>query len=255
MSKASTKTFLTKENRSIAYVKRYHPQPQSSRGVIFLSGFRSDMTGTKVSCLEDWCFKKRYNFLKFDYSGHGRSSEPFESGCISDWTIDACAVLDQLTDGPQILVGSSMGGWISLLLGRDRSERIAGFVGIAAAPDFTENSMWANFSSKERDELEVRGKVELPTEYSSDPCIITKKLIEDGRSNLVLDSSLEAPYPIRLLQGMQDNDVHFSTSIKLAEHINHNDVEVTLVKDADHQFSTKHCLNILKTTIEEFLIT
>ena len=148
-----------------------------------------------------------------------------------------------------------MGGWISLLLGRDRSERIAGFVGIAAAPDFTENSMWANFSSKERDELEVRGKVELPTEYSSDPCIITKKLIEDGRSNLVLDSSLEAPYPIRLLQGMQDNDVHFSTSIKLAEHINHNDVEVTLVKDADHQFSTKHCLNILKTTIEEFLIT
>ena len=254
MPKTTHDILVTNEKRSIAYVKHYHSEPKSGLGVLFLGGFRSDMSGTKVSYLEEWCLNNKYNFLKFDYSGHGQSSEDFEAGCLSDWSSDACAVLDQLTTGSQILVGSSMGGWISLLLGKERPERIAAFIGIATAPDFTENSMWSNFDEKERNELVARGKIEIETDYSPEPYIVTKKLIEDGRSNLIMNRELEAPYPVRLLQGMRDTDVDFSTAIRLSEHINHDDVEVTLVKHADHQFSSVYCLELLKLKIESFLI-
>ena len=244
---------VTNDERSIAYVKSYHQKPKSEVGVLFLGGFRSDMNGTKATFLEDWCIEQKYNFLKFDYSGHGDSSENFESGCITDWSNDASAVLDQLTNGPQILVGSSMGGWISLILGKQGHKRIISFIGIAAAPDFTENSMWTNLDTKARDDLKTYGKIQLESEYSSEPYVITEKLISDGRSNLIMNSKLEAPFSVRLLQGMRDTDVHFSTAIKLCEHISHDDVEVVLVKNADHQFSSPHCLEVLKSTIEEFL--
>ena len=244
---------VTREKRSIAYVKRYFSEPKSKFGIMFLGGFKSDMSGTKASYLEKWCSKNRYNFLKFDYSGHGYSSEAFETGCISDWSLDASAVLDDVAEGPQILVGSSMGGWISLILGKMKPKRIAGFVGIAAAPDFTEDSMWSNLDKKSREELARRGKLELENDYSTEPYIITEKLITDGRSNLILTSKLEAPFPVRLLQGMKDNDVHFSTAIKLSEHIQHEDVEVKLLKNADHQFSSPYCLKLLKSTIKKLL--
>ena len=253
MSNETCQLLYTAEKRSIAYVKRYHKNPKSSQGVMFLGGFRSDMTGTKASFLEKWCYAKNYNFLKFDYSGHGQSSEPFEAGCISDWTTDACAVMDSLTEGPQILVGSSMGGWISILLGQRRSNRVSAFVGIAAAPDFTENSMWANLGTKERHDLSSLGKINLINDYSTEPYTITKKLIEDGRSNLIMASRIEVPYPVRLLQGMSDEDVHYTNAINLANHIGQNDVKVTLVKNADHQFSSPKCLDILVAAIQEFL--
>ena len=252
----STKTHnihVTKASHSIAYVKRYHHRSKKRPGILFLGGFRSDMNGTKATFLENWCFEQKHNFLKFDYSGHGCSSGLFESGCISDWLNDACEVLDHLTHGPQILVGSSMGGWISLLLGKSRPERVHALVGIAAAPDFTENSMWANLDKKNRNDLAMFGKVEVKSKYSSEPYLVTERLIIDGRCNLVMKDPLEASYSIRLLQGMRDEDVHFSTAIKLAEHINSDDVKVALVKNADHQFSTRACLEILKMTIEEFL--
>ena len=246
--------FHTSENRSIAYVKRYIKQSSyQSPGIIFLGGLRSDMQGTKASYLEKWCFEKECNFLKFDYSGHGQSSETFESGCISDWKNDACEVLDNLSEGPQILVGSSMGGWISLLLGKLRPKRIAAFVGIATAPDFTETSMWANLDDNARDKLNKFGKVEIESDYSNEPYIVTKKLIEDGRSNLIMNAPLASPFPVRLLQGMLDNDVHYSQAISLAENISHHDVKVIICKDADHQFSSPKCLNILTSTIQEFL--
>ena len=244
---------LTENNRSIAYVKHYHSKPQSTRGIIFLSGFRSDMNGTKALFLEKWCLNQKYNFIKFDYSGHGKSSGEFESGSITDWCDDAKAVLDKLTTGPQILVGSSMGGWIALLLGKLRPERIAAFVGIAAAPDFTENSIWTNLNKEDQSKLKNEGKIELENHYSAEPYIVTEKLITDGRRNQIMNKKLEAPYAVRLLQGMQDNDVHFSTASKLSEHISHNNVVVTLVKEAEHQFSSPNCLKILKSTIEEFL--
>ncbi len=244
---------LTSSNRSIAFVKHYHKKPRSALGIIFLSGFRSDMNGTKALFLEEWCRERKYNFLKFDYSGHGESSENFESGCITDWCDDAKEVLDKLTTGPQILVGSSMGGWIALLLGKLRPERVAVFVGIAAAPDFTENSIWANLDKKERHVLKSEGKIELENQYSSEPYIITEKLIKDGKLNQIMNNKLETPSAIRLLQGMRDKDVHFSTAIKLSQHVSHNNVKVTLVKDAAHQFSTPNCLKIIQSTIEEFL--
>ncbi len=247
------KIFTTSQKRSIAYVRRYHSQPRSEVGVMFLAGFRSDMNGTKASFLEEWCLKSKYNFLKFDYSGHGQSSGSFESGCITDWCDDACAVLDELTEGPQILVGSSMGGWISLLLGRRRSARIVAFVGIASAPDFTENSMWANLDKSGRKELDSKGRIELASDYSDQPYVITKKLIEDGRSNLIMNRRLDAPYSVRLLQGMLDADVSFKTAIALSEHIEHGDVEVVLLKNADHQFSSPRCLDKIKSAIKEFL--
>ena len=146
-----------------------------------------------------------------------------------------------------------MGGWISFLIGDSRSNRIVALVGVASAPDFTENSMWASFDKVRRDELHIRGKIELESEYSSEPYIITKKLIQDGRSNLIMNRNLNVPYSVRLLQGMGDVDVHFNKAIELSEHIGSDDVEVTLVKGADHQFSSPRCLKILKITIEEFL--
>ena len=250
----SCRIFQTSENRSIAYVKRYSKKSSDKTpGVIFLGGFRSDMQGTKASYLEKWCFEKECNFLKFDYSGHGQSSGLFEAGCISDWKNDACEVLDKLSEGPQILVGSSMGGWISLLLGNLRPKRIAAFIGIATAPDFTEASMWANLDDNARDKLYKFGKVEIESDYSNEPYTVTKKLIEDGRSNLIMNVPLASPFPIRLLQGMLDKHVHYSQAISLAENISHKDVKVIICKDADHQFSSSKCLNILTSTIKEFL--
>ena len=146
-----------------------------------------------------------------------------------------------------------MGGWISLLLGKIRPERVGAFVGVAAAPDFTENSIWTNLDKKDRYTLRTKGKIELENQYSSEPYVVTEKLIKDGRLNLIMNKELEAPFPVRLLQGMRDQDVHFSTAIKLSEHISHNNVEVILVKDAEHQFSSSNCLNILRSKIEEFL--
>jgi pimeloyl-ACP methyl ester carboxylesterase len=146
-----------------------------------------------------------------------------------------------------------MGGWISLLLGKLRPNRIAAFIGIATAPDFTENSMWANLNQKDRDKLIELGKVEIESDYSDEPYTVTKKLIEDGRSNLIMNAPLASPFPIRLLHGMLDNDVHYSQAFSLAENISHHDIKVIICKDADHQFSSPRCLNILASTIQEFL--
>ena len=241
-------------NRQIAFVRHCADNTTTKRaGVMFLGGFRSDMLGTKATFLENWCKDHAHNFIKFDYSGHGESSEKFENGCISDWTNDALEVLDKLTSGPQILVGSSMGGWISLLIGKRRPTRCKALIGIAAAPDFTENSFWANFDEKNRVELLQNGFVVLPSEYSDEPYIITKKLIEDGRSNLVMDKPLDLPFPVRLLQGMKDTEVHYSEATKIAANMVNEDVNVFLLKSADHQFSSPKCLSLLKQTIEEFL--
>jgi len=171
----------TQAGRKIAYCRVEGSGP----GVVFLGGFRSDMTGTKAQYLETWAKRRGRSFLRFDYSGHGESSGRFVDGCIGDWADDAEAAIRALTVGPQILVGSSMGGWISLLMSK-RIGRIAGLVGIAAAPDFTEDSMWASFDDEMRSRLERDGQIELPSDYADGPYIITKRLIEEGRHSLVL---------------------------------------------------------------------
>lgn len=219
-------------------------------GVVFLGGFRSDMSGTKAMFLEDWARSRGRAFLRFDYSGHGESGGAFEDGSISDWARDAEAALDMLGTEQQILVGSSMGGWISLLLARRRPERVAALVGIAAAPDFTEDAMWSAFSPEQRTALTQDGRVELPSDYSDEPYVITRRLIEDGRENLVLRTPLVLPFPVRLLQGTADTDVDVSVALRLCEHLESPDARLTLVKGADHRFSEPRELSLLAATLD-----
>lgn len=242
------KTFLSPEGRTVAY----HLTPGQGPGVVFLGGFKSDMEGTKAIHLEDWARRNGRAFLRFDYSGHGQSSGDFEDGAIGDWAEDARAAIG-LTDGPQILVGSSMGGWISLLLARDWPEKIAGLVTIAAAPDFTEDSMWAGFDDAQRKALLEQGRVELPSEYSDQPYVITKRLIEEGRKRLLLRSPLHLGIPTRFLHGTADADVAQSVALRLLEHAEGDDIRLTLVKGADHRFSSPDCLALIEQSVEMVL--
>lgn len=235
----------TASGRRIAY----HKSPGQGPGVVFLGGFKSDMEGTKARYLEDWARQKNRAFLRFDYSGHGQSSGVFTDGAIGDWVADAKEVIAKVTEGPQILVGSSMGGWIALLLARQMPEKIAALIGIAAAPDFTEDSMWQSFTATERAEIKNNGHLELPSEYDDGPYIITKRLIEDGRNHLVLRTPLDLPFPVRLLQGTADQDVDAAVALRLLGHATGDDIRLTLVKGADHRFSDPSCLRLIAKTI------
>lgn len=237
------------KQRLAYHTVRGHGDGANLPGLVFLGGFRSDMTGTKAAWLEMWAEERGRAFLRFDYSGHGESGGDFLDGCIGDWAEDAADAVEALTDGPQILIGSSMGGWIALLLAKRMPDRIAALVGIAAAPDFTEDSMWANFSSEQKAELDQTGSVALPSEYSDDPYVITKKLIEDGRQNLVLRSPLRLPFPLRLLQGTADTDVDPSVALRILHHVDCTDARLTLVKGSDHRFSETPDLTLLGKTL------
>jgi len=188
---SDTSFFTTPQGRQIAY----HLTDGDGPAVVFLGGFKSDMQGTKAVFLEDWARCNGRAFLRFDYSGHGESDGAFTDGAIGDWFADAVAALGLLS-GKLVLVGSSMGGWISLQVARAMPERIAGLVTIAAAPDFTEDSMWAGFSDAQKAALEADGQVALPSDYG-EPYIITKRLIADGRDCLVLRDPLPLPFPVR----------------------------------------------------------
>lgn len=238
----------TPQNRRIAY----HRTDGAGPGIVFLGGLKSDMDGTKALHLEDWARRQGRAFLRFDYSGHGQSSGRFVDGCIGDWAQDASAALAALTDGRQVLVGSSMGGWIACLMARAHPERVAGFVGIAAAPDFTEDSMWAGFSAAEKARLMEEGQLALPSDYG-EPYIITRRMIEDGRDQLVLRSPLKIDAPVRLLQGTADVDVKMSVALRLLDHLDAPDMVLELVKGADHRFSDDACLARIVAALEEVL--
>ncbi|MCP5088010.1 MAG: alpha/beta hydrolase [Rhodobacteraceae bacterium] len=240
-------TLTTPQNRSIAH----HQMPGSGPGVVFLGGFKSDMEGTKALYLEDWAKAQGRAFLRFDYSGHGQSSGDFLDGSIGEWAEDAMEAIKTLTEGPQILVGSSMGGWISLLVARAMPGKLTGLVGIAAAPDFTEDSMWDGFSKMQRAEMKANGQIELPSDYSDEPYIITEKLIEDGRNQLVLRDPLPLAFPVRLLHGTADVDVAMSVPLRIVDHVAGDDVRLTLVKDADHRFSEPDLLDLIVAAIGE----
>lgn len=222
-------------------------------GIVFLGGFKSDMEGTKAIHLRDWCAAQGRAFLRFDYSGHGVSDGAFEEGCIGDWAADARAAIAGLTEGPQLLVGSSMGGWISLLCARDMPDRVAGLVTIAAAPDFTENGFWAGFDADQRAALMDQGFVALPSEYDDSPYIITRRLIEDGRDHLLLNAPLRLPMPVRCLQGTADLDVPMEWALRLLAHAEGSDIRLTLVKGADHRFSAPAQLTQMTSAIQEVL--
>ena len=215
----------------------YHRSPGRGPGVMFLGGFMSDMTGTKAMALEAFCRARGQAFLRFDYQGHGQSSGRFEDGCIGTWSEDAIAALDELTEGPQILIGSSMGGWIMLLAALARPSRVAALVGLAAAPDFV-TRMWDEFTPEIRRTIVMEGVYRAPSQYSAVPYAITHKLIEDGRRHLVLDKPIPLRCPVRLLHGMKDPDVPWDTSLMLAGALESTDVDVIFAKEGDHRLST-----------------
>ncbi len=235
----------TPEGRRIGY----HRLPGAEPGVVFLGGFASDMSGTKATHLEGWARARGRAFLRFDYSGHGVSSGAFTDGCIGDWAADAAAVLDRLTDGPQILVGSSMGGWIALLLARAMPDRVAGLVTIAAAPDFTDD-LWDGMDAAARARLAADGAVDLPSEYGA-PLPVTRHMIADGRAWRVFDAPLPLPLPVRFLQGTADAEVPVAKALRLLDHATGADMRLTLVKGADHRFSDPAGLASIETAITE----
>lgn len=241
------KFFEAPSGRRLAYFQREGVKP----GVVFLGGFKSDMTGSKALFLENWAMKSGRAFLRFDYSGHGQSSGEFVEGCIGDWAQDAGEIIAALTKGQQVIVGSSMGGWIGLLLAKRMPERVRGLVGIAAAPDFTEDSFWADFDVAQRGAILQEGQLELPSDYADSPYIITRRLIEDGRSQLVLRDALELPFPVRLLQGTDDSSVKTSVPLRIMAHASGEDMRLTLVKGADHSFSSPECLALIETAVDE----
>jgi pimeloyl-ACP methyl ester carboxylesterase len=225
--------------------------PGRAPTVVFLGGFRSDMTGTKALALEAWAKKAGHAYLRFDYLGHGQSSGRFEDGTIGRWLDDSLAAIDRLTSGKLVLVGSSMGGWLSLLAARARPERLAGLVLIAAAPDFTERMLLAGLSAEDRARLRREGRLERPSQYSPEPSVFTWKLIEEGRNHLLLDKRLSLACPVRLLHGQSDPDVPWEYSVQIARHIEAPEVITTLVKGGDHRLSTPADIARLVATVEE----
>jgi pimeloyl-ACP methyl ester carboxylesterase len=220
--------------------------------VVFLPGFRSDMTGDKATALAELCAQRGHAMLRFDYSGHGASDGDFLDGTIGAWAADALATVDALTEGPLVLVGSSMGGWIGLLTALVRPERIAAFVGIAAAPDFTQRLMSESMTPAEKATLERDGVLHVPSQYG-DPTPITRALIEDGARHHVLTGHIALRCPIRLLHGQQDPDVPWQFALTIAEQAASSDVQVILVKDGDHRLSRPADLALLRTTVSAFL--
>jgi len=237
----------------VAYARTEGRAPTSAPTIVFLGGFRSDMTGTKAVALEAWARARGNGFLRFDYLGHGQSSGRFEDGTIGRWLDDSLAAIDALTAGRLILVGSSMGGWLALLVALKRPERLAGLVLIAAAPDFTERMLLAGLSPEDRAILQRDGRLERPSQYSPEPSVFTWNLIEEGRRHLVLDKKLALPCPVRLLHGQSDPDVPWEYSLQIARHLEAPDVVTTFVKGGDHRLSTPADIARLIATVEELV--
>jgi len=220
--------------------------------VVFLPGFKSDMAGDKATMLAAFCAGRGQAMLRFDYSGHGASGGRFEDGTITRWRDDALVLMDRLTTGELVLVGSSMGGWMALLAALARPERVAGLVGIAAAPDFTETLMWEAMTFEERRALMRDGVLPVPSQYG-EPYKVTRALIEDGRSHLLLAAPIALRCPVRLLHGQRDPDVPWELSLRIAERVSSDDVQVILVKDGDHRLSRPGDLALLRRTLAPLL--
>jgi pimeloyl-ACP methyl ester carboxylesterase len=218
---------------------------------VWLGGFKSDMAGTKAQALAEWAGARGQGFVRFDYAGHGQSGGRFEDGTISHWLGDALAVIDARTEGPLVLVGSSMGGWLALLAARARPERVKGLILIAPAADMTERLMWASFSEEVRREMSETGRWARPSAYDPEPYVITRALIEDGRTHLIMDAPIPFPGPVRILQGGRDPDVPEAHVRALAALIQSPDLRFDLIADGDHRLSRPRDLTKLTETANE----
>lgn len=237
---------ITVDNTPIAVRRRAGKAP----GIVWLGGYRSDMLGTKAEELDRWAAANGHACLRHDYSGHGESGGAFRDGTISRWLAESLAVFDAYAEGPQVLVGSSMGAWIALRMVEElnaagKGDSVAGLLLIAPAPDFTIELMEPQFSDAQKAALERDGYFEEPSEYGPEPNIYTRALIEDGRRNQVMKGIVETHCPVTILQGMQDPDVPFSHALKLVDHLPAEDVTLTLIRDGDHRLSRPQDLELL----------
>jgi pimeloyl-ACP methyl ester carboxylesterase len=254
-------TSLTVESpppaRTIAVRAREGKSPSFGPGLFWLGGFKSDMKGTKAAALDRWAEENGRACVRFDYSGHGESGGEFTDGTISRWLAESVAVYSAFCKGPQVVIGSSMGGWLALLLARRLRERkdvapIAGMVLIAPAVDFTEELMWKRFPDAIKRELAEKGVWMRPSEYSEGPYPITRGLIEDGRQNLLLDGLIETGCPVHILQGVKDPDVPWRHALELVSRFARDDVVLTLIKDGDHRLSRPEDIERLLAAVREF---
>jgi pimeloyl-ACP methyl ester carboxylesterase len=230
----------------------YERHPGRTPEVLFLGGFASDMTGTKALRLDAHCRARGQAFTRFDYRGHGASSGQFTDGTIGEWAADALAVLDRVVEGPALLVGSSMGGWIMLLVALARPERVKGLIGIAAAPDFTERLMKDAMTPEEAATLARDGVLLQPSEYGA-PLPITARLLDEGRDHLVLDQPIPIGCPVHLLHGQADPDVPFELALELADRLESRAVTLELVKDGDHRLSREADLRRLTAALDRIV--
>jgi len=228
-----------------------------SPGLFWLGGFKSDMKGTKAEALDDWASKEGRACVRFDYSGHGESGGAFTDGTIGRWLSESVAVYRQFAKGPQVVIGSSMGGWLALLLAQELRRAkdaapIVGMVLIAPAADFTEELMWKQFPDSIKREIEEKGAWLRPSQYSEEPYPITKQLIEEGRQHLLLGGLIETGCPVHILQGVQDRDVPWRHAVELVSRFSRDDVVLTLIKDGDHRLSRPEDIERLIAAVKEF---
>lgn len=230
-------------------------RPGKAPGLVWLGGFKSDMKGTKAEALDQWAASSGHAFTRHDYSGHGESGGDFAEGTVSRWLAESLAVFRRFTEGPQILVGSSMGGWIALrmvqeLLKAGEGSRAGALLLIAPAPDFTSDLIEPQLEPAHRRELAEKGYMERPSDYGEEPYVYTRALIEDGRRNRVLEGIIETHCPVHILQGMRDPDVPYQHALKLVDHLPADDVTLSLIRDGDHRLSRPQDLDMLVRTVE-----
>lgn len=227
----------------------YRHTPGTGPTILFLPGYASDMTGTKALAIEAWAKARGRAFLRFDYAGCGESPGAFEDQTLAGWVDDALAMIDLGVDGPVVLVGSSMGGWIALLAARARPDRIAGLVGIAPAPDFTD---WG-FSQDEKMAILTQGRIERPSPYADTPTVFTRAFWASGEANRVMHGELPVDVAVRLVQGQRDADVPWERTVHLASRLRSADVQTWLVKDGDHRLSRDGDIALILRAIEDVL--
>lgn len=242
-----TEYLTSPQQRRLAYNKT-EGSPDMP-GVIFLSGFMSDMSGSKATALEDLCATRGQSYLRFDYSGHGESEGAFTDGTIGKWTEDALAVFDALTKGPQILVGSSMGGWISLLLARQRKDRVKGIVGIAPAPDFVTEVFESTFTDAQKKELSENGITYMPSGYE-DPYPISKGLVEDGARHRLLHTEIDVSCPVRILQGTEDEAVAADKPERIKAALLSDNVDITMIEGGNHSLSRPEDIQLIDEAVK-----
>lgn len=250
MGRSATEFLVLEDGSSLAY----RHLPGANPGVLFCPGFNSNMQGDKALALEAWCRARGRQFTRFDYFGHGESSGRVEEGTIGRWRDDTLAILDRATSGPQIVVGSSMGGWLMLLVAVLRPQQVVGLVGVAAAADFTESMRSSGLTEPQRQQLAELGYCDLPNCYDDgEPYRISRQLLDEGRDHLLLNGEIAVDVPVRLIQGQCDNDVPWQRVLLIAEKLRSSDVEIQLLKAGDHRLSGPADLERLIATVAALL--